>query len=435
MTKKRAIGVWALIVVAALLLTTTTASVWVKRQALDTDNWVRASDEVLQDPAVQAALSSYVVDQLYENVDVQAFFAEKLPSDLSGLAGPLSAALREPATVAVEKLIATPRFQKLWNNANRLAHEKLVAILEDKADYVSTTGGTVTLELGKLVTALGEQLGLPSSILDKIPADAGNIVIAKSDQLAAAQTAVKALKWMSILLGLIVIGLYAVAVYLAANDRRRTLRNVGWSVVAVGLLVAVTRRLTGNYVMSMLSDPSLRPALKAVYTIGSQMLVNLAWTIFTWGVVLVLGCVLAGPTRLAVWVRRSIAPVLNLRWEAVAIGAAAVYLLLLLWAPFPALQTWPSALGLAVVVGLGLWALRRRTLVEFPDAELGGSLEGAREKLSSAWGSVSSSVRGFGGGSGPAADQTSQLERLAQLHDSGKLDDAEFVAAKARLLT
>ena len=40
MTKKRAIGVWALIVVAALLLFTTTASVWVKRQALDTDNWV-----------------------------------------------------------------------------------------------------------------------------------------------------------------------------------------------------------------------------------------------------------------------------------------------------------------------------------------------------------------------------------------------------------
>ena len=91
------------------------------------------------------------------------------PTDLSGLAGPLSAALREPATVAVEKLIATPRFQKLWSNANRVAHEKLVAILEDKANYVSTTGGTVTLELGKLVTALGEDLGLPSALLDKIP--------------------------------------------------------------------------------------------------------------------------------------------------------------------------------------------------------------------------------------------------------------------------
>lgn len=435
MTKKRAIGVWALIVVAALLLFTTTASVWVKRQALDTDAWVKAADEVLADPTIQAALSTYIVDQLYANVDVQQFFAEKLPTDLSGLAGPLSAALREPATVAVEKLIATPRFQKLWNNANRVAHEKLVAILEDKGNYVSTTGGTVTLELGQLVTALGSDLGLPSALLDKIPPDAGNIVLAQSDQLKGAQAAVKALKWMSILLGLVVIALYALAVYLAEGARRRTLRNVGWTVMAVGLFVGVTRRLTGNYVLSMLSDPSLRPAVKAAYAIGSQLLATLAWTVFTWGLVIALGCIVAGPTRVAVWTRRTIAPVLNLRWEAVALTAAAIYILLLLWAPVPALQAWPSAIGLAIVFGVGLWLLRRRTLVEFPDAELGGALGGARVKLASAWGSVTSSVKGIGGGhSSGADDQASQLERLAELHDNGKLDDTEFASAKAKLL-
>lgn len=436
MTKKRAIGVWALIVVAALVLFTTTASVWVKRQALNTDNWVTAADEVLADPAIESALSTYIVDQLYTNVDVPQFFAEKLPTDLSGLAGPLSAALRAPATVAVEKLITTPRFQKLWSNANRVAHEKLVAILEDKGDYVSTTGGTVTLELGPLVTALGEDLGLPAALLDKIPPDAGNIVLARSDQLKGAQAAVKALKWMSILLGLVVIALYAIAVYLAKGARRRTLRNVGWTVMVVGLFIGVTRRLTGNYVLSMLSDPSLQPAVKAAYAIGSQLLATLAWSIFTWGLVIALGSILAGPSRFAVWARRTVAPVLNLRWEAVAATAAGVYILLLLWSPIPALQTWPSATGLAVVLGLGIWLLRRRTLVEFPDAEPGGALGGARDKLSSAWGSVSSSVKGIGGGrgGGSADDQASQLERLAQLHDSGKLDDAEFASAKAKLL-
>ena len=203
-------------------------------------------------------------------------------------------------------------------------------------------------------------------MIDRIPPDAGNIVIAKSDQLAAAQNGVKAIKWMGILLGLVVIALYGLAVYLAKGRRRRTFRNIGWAVIAVGLFLAITRRVTGNYVMSMLSDPTLRPAVKAVYTIGSQLLVNLAWTIFIWGVVIVVGCFLAGPTRPAVWVRRTIAPVLNLRWEAVAVGAVAIYLILLLWAPVPALQTWPSALGLAVVLGLGLWALRRRTLVGVP---------------------------------------------------------------------
>ena len=281
-----------------------------------------------------------------------------------------------------------------------------MAILEDKGNFVSTTGGTVTLQLGELVTALGQQLGLPSGVIDRIPPDAGNIVIAKSDQLAAAQNGVKAVKWMGILLGIVVIALYGLAVYLAKGRRRRTFRNIGWAVIAVGLFLAITRRVTGNYVMSMLSDPTLRPAVKAVYTIGSQLLVDLAWTIFIWGLVIVVGCFLAGPTRPAVWVRRTIAPVLNLRWEAVAIGAVAIYLILLLWAPVPALQTWPSALGLAVVLGLGLWALRRRTLVEFPDAELGGAVSGARDKLGSAWGSVTSSVKGIGGGGGGAATTT-----------------------------
>jgi hypothetical protein len=287
--------------------------------------------------------------------------------------------------------------------------------------------------LGGLVTSLGEDLGLPTSILDKIPPDAGNIVLVQSDQLDLAQNVVKAIKWMSVILFVVVVGLYALAVYLARGDRRRTLRNVGWSVVVVGLFVVVTRRVTGNYVTSMLSDRSLEPAVRAAYAIGSQLLVNLAWVLVTWGLVLVVGPVVAGPTRFAVWVRRTVAPVLNLRWQTVAVVAAALYVVLLLWAPVAALQAWLSALGLAVALGVGLWLLRRRTLVEFPDAELGDALTGARDKLTAAWGSVTTTVRGVGGGGSPD-DQASQLERLARLHESGKIDDAEFASAKARLL-
>lgn len=434
MTKKRVIGIWALIVVAALLLAGTTMSVWVKRQALDTDNWVTAADEVLEDPEVQATLATYIVDQLYANVDVQGFFADQLPDDLTGLSGPLAAGLRQPATLAIEKLLQTSQVQDLWHKANEVAHEKLVDILEDNGDLVSTGGGTVTLELGPLVTDLGEQLGLPSGLLDRIPPDAGNIQIVQSDQLAAAQAAVKAIRWMGILLGIVVIAMYALAVYLAKGARRRTFRNVGWSVLAVALVLGLARRVTGNYVLSIVSDPTLRPTVKAVYAIGAQLLTDLTWTIGVWGLVIVVGNIIAGPTRLAVWIRRTIAPVLNLRWEAVAIGAAAIYLVLLLWSPTPALQAWGSVVGLALVFGLGLWALRRRTLAEFPDAELGRTGQSMREKVSSAWGSVASSVKGIGSG-GSGDDHAGQLERLSQLHDAGKIDDAEFASAKAKLLS
>jgi hypothetical protein len=432
MTKKRVIGVWVLIVVASILLVGTTTSVWVKRQALDTDNWVNAADEALDNPAVRDALSTFIVDQLYANVNVAQELSDQLPENLQGIAGPIAAGLREPATVAVEKLLQTNAVQKVWHDANKAAHEKLVDILEDKGTYVDTKDGTVTLELGKLVKALGEQLGLPQAALDKIPADAGNIVIAQSSQLANAQKAVKAIKWMGIVLFVVVVLLYGLAVFLAKDNRRRTLRNVGWSIFVVAILLGVTRRVTGNWILSFPSDPSLKPAVAALYGIASELLKNLIWLIGVWGLVLVAGSILAGPTRFAVWVRRTLAPLLNREpWE-VAAGAAIVYVLFVLWAPTPALQAWLSVLGLAVVWGVGIWLLRRRTLVQFPEATLGGTGEGVRDKLGSAWGSLAGTVKGWGGGG--VGDSTAELERLAALHDSGKLSDDEFASAKARLL-
>ena len=74
-------------------------------------------------------------------------------------------------------LLASPKVQEAWSQANRVAHETIVSILKDETrEGVSTTGGKVTLQLGTLVKELGTQIGLPTAVLDRIPADAGTIV-------------------------------------------------------------------------------------------------------------------------------------------------------------------------------------------------------------------------------------------------------------------
>ena len=83
----------ALVVVAAVIMLFTALGTWVKRQALDTDNWVSASSEMLEDPTIRAALSEYLVNELYQAVDVRAQIADQLPEQLQGLAGPLAGAL------------------------------------------------------------------------------------------------------------------------------------------------------------------------------------------------------------------------------------------------------------------------------------------------------------------------------------------------------
>src|SRR5262245_5758821 len=46
-------------------------AIWVQRQALNTDNFTASSTRLLEDAAIRSAVSGFLVDQLYANVDVQ----------------------------------------------------------------------------------------------------------------------------------------------------------------------------------------------------------------------------------------------------------------------------------------------------------------------------------------------------------------------------
>ena len=216
------------------------------------------------------------------------------------------------------------------------------------------------------MTELGTQLGLPPDALAKIPPDAGMITVMESDQLSAAQTAVQTLKILSVWLLVIVLGMYAVALYLARGIRRETLRNIGWAFALVGLLVVVIRHVAGNYAVNALTaDPYKAPAHN-VFLIASSTLGEIGWSVFFYGVVALLGAVLAGPTIYAIKARRFIAPTLGERQGIVWLGAGIVYILLVLWGPTHALRTLWGVLLLAALGALGLWAFRRETLREFP---------------------------------------------------------------------
>jgi hypothetical protein len=363
--RRRAV-VWILIVLASLIALASVLTTWVDRQMLDTQSWREASAELIEDPEVREALSVYLVDQLYANVDVAADLEARLPDDLDRLAGPLAGALREPATEAVDRLLEAPRVQQLFINASSVAQEKLVNVLEDRTGHGITTGdGVVTLDLGEVVRTLGTELGVSSATLDRIPPDAGQLEIMRSDQLGAAQAGVKAVRVLSVWLLVLVLGLYALAIFLARGARRETLRNVGCALVLVGLAVLVVRRLTGNYAVDALTEPGSRDSGRRVWLIGTSILAQIGWAAVIYGVVITLGAVLAGPTAAAVAVRGRIAPVLNERPAIVWTAVAAVYLLLIAWGPTHALRTWWGIALLGVLVAGGIVALRHQTQREF----------------------------------------------------------------------
>ena len=362
-TRKRRILVWGLITLAMILVIAGSLTIWVKRQALDTDNWVAASSQLLANDDVRTLVADRLVDSLFAQQDVEQRIAERLPPGLQGLASPAAGLVRQAAEPAAENLLERPAVQQLWVDANRVTHSTLVAILEgNEGGVVTTTGGDVVLDLGELVNRLAQDLGLQVTL----PPDAGQIQIADSDQLAAAQDAVSIINPLSIFVLIAVLVLLVLAVYLAAGFRRESLRGIGVGLIIVGLILLVVVRLVGNALIDELTSEITRPAGVAVWGIGTELLRDICIGLIAYGIVLWLGALLAGPNRPARWIRQHLAPTMRDR-PLIAYGVVGViFLLVLLWGPTGATRSVWGILVLAALMALGVWALRRQTLREFP---------------------------------------------------------------------
>src|ERR1700704_4128069 len=200
MSRGRRRLVKVLIALGSLLAFLSVFAIWTERQALNTDDWVSTSGRLIQNETIREAVGNYLVDQLYENVDVEKELSEILPGDTKQLAGPVSGGLRQVAGDGANQVLQSSTAQELWKNANRTTHEQLLEVLEEKGDTVSTEEGKVSLNLGSLVTNLASQVGIGAKLAEKLPPDAGQVTILRSDQLKTAQDVVVAIKGLALVL-------------------------------------------------------------------------------------------------------------------------------------------------------------------------------------------------------------------------------------------
>ena len=424
----------ALIVVASLLTFLAIFAVWANRQLLNTDNWTDTSSELLENDAIRTQIGAFLVEELYANVDVtgelQEVFEQVLqPAGASALAGPAASGLRTLADERIDVLLARPRVQQLWEEANRRAHLRLLEVIEGGGDTLSTSGGEVTLNLSSLLSQTQSNLGVGGRVEEKLPDSAAEIVLFQSSELDAAQKGVKLLKSLAIALVALALILFGLGVYLARGWRREALRACGVGFIFAAAAALVVRSIAGGALVDALATTeAVRPAAEAAWSIGTSLLVQASTAILIYGVVIVLAAWLAGPTTWAVGTRRALAP--YLREPRYAWGAFGVIVLVLIaWAPTPAFRLVIPTLILIGLLAAGTEALRRQTMREFPDADHRHSTERLGQ-----W--VAGLGRRRGGASSPGSDpRLDQLERLGRMRDSGVLDASEYKAEKARILS
>jgi hypothetical protein len=416
---------WAtrgLVALATLLLVVGALGTWVRRVVLDTPTWKSTSQQVIQDPVVQQAVGTYLVDQLYANVDVATQVQALLPDAAKPLAAPVAAGLREFADRAAVRALQTPRVQDLWATANETASRALIHTVEGGGPAVSTTNGEVTLNLKPLTDQIANRTGIGSRLAGVIPAGTGQIVLLRSNQLKTAQTAANVLRVVGEVCLILAILLFALAVWLAP-DRRWAVRTCAFGVIISALLLILVRRVIGQQIIdSVVTSDSIRPAAHRVWWIATDQLRLIIISVLAFGLIGLLGAIVAGPGRRMTAFRGWLAA--YLREPAIAYGALGIVLLLLLaWSPTPATRNWLTIIiGIALAV-LGLEALRRQTAREFPDAERG------QLSFGSLWHRADGAPEATG-----EEQRLTQLSQLGTLHAEGVLDDEEFAKEKRKLL-
>lgn len=335
-------------------------AVWANRQMLNPDNWADTSTQILQHPAVESALSIYLVNQLYDNVDVSGALAARLPPRLKPLSGPISGALQNVAVAAAGRVLADSRTQAVWRAANRAAVQELVAVIDGHRGNVSYNGGKVTLDLTAVLSSLSQRLGIPD-LSSKLPPSAAQLTILKSSQLGAVQKGGRALRGLALLLTILVPVLYALAVFLAGDRRREALMRVGFAIVFVGLVVFLARKLAVSVVAnSVVKTDSVRPAARAVLEIATGMLSELAGAFVVVGVPLILAAWVAGPSRWATRARQTIAPLLAEHASWAFGGVVVVLVLVFIWGPIPATHRLAGIIVFSVLALGGTEVLRRQ---------------------------------------------------------------------------
>jgi hypothetical protein len=257
-----------LVVLTSIVVTVSVTAVWARRNALNTDRWVRTVGPIAEEPAVQQALGRYITDQAMTAIDPQELFESALPERGQILAAPLTSALRGFVNDQVDSFLASDTFQRLWVQINERAHQRVVQVLEgDLPPSLQIEGNDVVLNvvpvLNQVLARIGERspeifgrtVDLPTVSVDEIPQDAiqkvegalgrdlpenfGQFTVFDASRLQQVQDTVTLFNRLVVAAVILAVVLFALTLWVSPR-RRRTLLQL---MVGIALGIVIIRRL------------------------------------------------------------------------------------------------------------------------------------------------------------------------------------------------
>ena len=229
----RWVAATVLIAVSCLLAPLSVVSVWARSEVTDTDRYVDTVAPLAHDPAVQQAVTTNITNLVFQYVDVQGITNQALTaiasrdivppavgSQLQALAGPIADGVKSFTEDRVAQVVSSDAFGQAWEQANRTAHQQLVAALTGESSSVTIQNNTVSVNVADLVATVKQRLiDSGFTLAEKIPAVNASFTVFESADLPKVQKAFNLLDTLGYWLPFILVALAGLGIYLAPNHR------------------------------------------------------------------------------------------------------------------------------------------------------------------------------------------------------------------------
>ncbi|HEY6596291.1 MAG TPA: hypothetical protein VI011_19635 [Asanoa sp.] len=310
----RWLGACALLLVAALLGGLAVVAVYLRGQVLDTNTYVSTVAPLITDPPVRQAVADRLTDEIVTRTDVQGLAtdvarrltAEGAPDRINQLVGPAVSGVRSFLNQQIYSLLGTSQFQAAWELVNRQAHDGVVTVLTGgQGQAVSSSGTTVTVDVGALLTAAKQALAAQGlSFVSRIPDVSIQYQLVNSTELPKLRRYADILDGAATWLPFVALALLIAGVLVAPNRRRGVLTGFAMLAVVAGLLLAVLA-IGRSYYLGHLPDQIRSPdAAASVLDTVTRYLIAALQALLVLSLILVVGAWLAGPSAPATAVRR-----------------------------------------------------------------------------------------------------------------------------------
>ena len=236
----RRAGLTLLLVLGCGLVAMSLIAAYVRVTVLDTDRYVETMAPIADSPDVQQAVAERLDAAISSRVDYAALLSEALPDQADPLAPALAGALRQAVRSRLDAFVASDEFAGLWEEANRRAHSRVVALMTTgESGRLRLDDDTVFLDLGPAVDRV--RSGLQERGLDRLasaipPSVDGQVTLLQSEGFVKARRGIDLLEGLTIVLP--ILALLCLAGHVAlSRPRRRGLLRVGLGLIVTALLL------------------------------------------------------------------------------------------------------------------------------------------------------------------------------------------------------